>query len=98
MRKFLIIALILSLVLVGCTTPGSDNDTTNTLDSHLRGPSEDLSFQTDPTVLLEDETSEPVTSDTIETTSTVPDPTENRAKETEPAGSTEGTTQTQPPQ
>ena len=98
MRKLLIIALILSLVLVGCTTPDSDSDTTNTLDSHLSGPSEDWSSQTDPTVLLENETPGPVTSDPTEAPPTVSDPTENSAKEIEPTGSTEGTTQTQPPQ
>ena len=98
MRKFLIIALILSMVLVGCTTPGLDCDTTNTPDLHLNEYSEDQSSQTDPTVSLDDENSGPVTSDLTEVTPTVPDSTENGTAGTEPAGFEESTTQTQPPQ
>ena len=98
MRKLLIIALILSLTLVGCTTPDPDCDTTNTTDLHLSEYSEDQSFQTDSSVSLEDENSGPVTSDPTEVTPTVPDSTGKSAEGTEPAGSTESTTQTQLPQ
>lgn len=98
MRKLLIIALILSMVLVGCTTSDLDCDTTNTPDLHLNEYSEDQSSQTDPTVSLDDENSGPVTSDLTEVTPTVPDSTENGTAGTEPAGSEESTTQTQPPQ
>ena len=96
MRKLLIIALILSLALVGCTTPDQDCATTNTPDLHLNEYSEDQSSQTDPSVSLDDENLGPVTSDPTEVTPTVPDSTENGTARTEPAGSTESTTQTQP--
>ena len=98
MRKLLIIALILSLVLVGCATPDLDCDTTNTHDLQLSEHSEDQSSQTDPTDCLEDESSVPVTSDPTEATLTVPDSTGKSTEGTEPVGSTGGTTQTQPPQ
>ncbi|MBQ7767423.1 MAG: hypothetical protein IJ403_00900 [Oscillospiraceae bacterium] len=98
MRKLLIVVLILSLVLVGCTTLDSDCDTTNTPDLHESTPVKDQSSQTDPTVSLEDEPSVPVTSDSTEATLTVPDSTGKSTEGTEPAGFTESTTQTQPPQ
>ena len=98
MRKILIIALILSMVLVGCTTPDLDCDTTNIPDLQLSEQSEDQSSQTDPTVSLDDENLGSVTSDPTEAISTVPDSTENSTEETGPAGSKESATQTQPPQ
>ena len=82
MRKLLIVVLILSLVLVGCTTLDSDCDTTNTPDLHLGETFEDQSSQTDPTESLESAASGPMTSDPAPTTPTVPDPSENSTDET----------------
>ena len=87
MRKLLIIALILSLLLVGCTTPDSDSDTPNTIDSHLNETSKDWLSQTDSSVPLEGENSGPAISDLTPTTPTVPDSSENSTEETKPAGS-----------
>ena len=87
MRKLLIIALILSLLLVGCTTPDSDSDTPNTIDSHLNETSKDWLSQTDSSVPLEGENSGPAISDLTPTTPTVPDSSENSTEETTPAGS-----------
>lgn len=98
MRKFIIITLILSFVLVGCTTPDSDRNTTDTPSLHESTPAKDQPSQIDPTDYLEDENSGPVTSDSTEAIPTVPDSTEDSAEMIEPTGSTEGTTQTQPPQ
>ena len=63
MRKFLIIALILSLVLVGCAAPDSDPTASSAPDLNQSTPSESTSSQTDPTDTLEGITSGPVTSD-----------------------------------
>ena len=98
MRKLIIVALILSLVLVGCTTPDLDYDTTNTHDPRMSETSKVWSSQTDPTDYLEGENLGPVTSDPTEATLAVPDSTENDTDGTELAGSKESTTQTQPPQ
>ena len=100
MRKFLIITLILSLLLVGCTTPDSDSDTPNTFDSHLGVSSEDWLSQTDSSVPLEGENSGPAISDLTTTTPTVPDSSENSTEETTPAGSADEIvpTETQSPQ
>ena len=87
MRKFLIVTLILSLLLVGCTTPDSDSDTPNTFDSHLGESSEDWLSQTDPTDTLGSENSGPVRSDLTPTTPTVPDSSGNSTEGTKPAGS-----------
>ena len=100
MRKFLIITLILSLLLVGCTTPDSHSDTPNTFDSHLEESSEDWLSQTDSSVPLEGENSGPAISDLTPTTPTVPDSSENSNEETTPAGSADEIvpTETQSPQ
>ena len=87
MRKLLIIALILSLLLVGCTTPDSDSDTPNTIDSHLNETSKDWLSQTDPTDTLGSENSGPAISDLMPTTPTVPDSSGNSTEGTKPAGS-----------
>ena len=100
MRKLLIIALILSLLLVGCTTPDSDSDTPNTIDAHLNETSKDWLSQTDPTDTLGSENSGPAISDLMPTTPTVPDSSENSTEETTPAGSADEIvpTETQSPQ
>ena len=87
MRKLLIIALILSLLLVGCTTPDSDSDTPNTFDSHLGESSEDWLSQTDSTDTLGSENSGPAISYLTPTTPTVLDPSGNSTEGTKPAGS-----------
>ena len=87
MRKLLIIALILSLLLVGCTTPDSDSDTSNTIDSHLNETSKDWLSQTDPTDTLGSENSGPAISDLTPTTPTVPDSSGNSTEGTKTAGS-----------
>ena len=83
MRKFIIITLILSLVLVGCTTPDLDRNTVNAPDLHLGETFEDWSSQTDPNESLESAASGPMTSDPAPTTPTVPDPSENSTDETD---------------
>ncbi len=83
MRKFIIITLILSVVLVGCTAPDSGMNTMNTPDLYQSTPYEDWSSQTDPTVFLEGTISGPVTSDPVQATPTVPDPSENSTDETQ---------------
>ena len=100
MRKFLIITLILSLLLVGCTTLDSHSDTPNTFDSHLEESSEDWLSQTDSSVPLEGENSGPAISDLTPTTPTVPDSSENSTEETTPAGSADAPVpiETQSPQ
>ena len=100
MRKFIIITLILSFVLVGCTTPDLDRNTVNTPDLHLGETFEDWSSQTDPTKSLESAASGPMTSDPAPTTPTVLDPSENSTDETNtPQQATEiPTTPTTPPE
>ena len=100
MRKLLIIALILSLLLVGCTTPDSDSDIPITADSHLGETSETWLSQTDSSVPREGENLGPAISDPTSTTSTVPDSSKNSTEETTPAGSTDEIvpTETQSPQ
>ena len=83
MRKFIIITLILSLVLVGCTTPDLDRNTVNAPDLHLGETFEDWSSQTDPNESLESAASGPMTSDPAPTTPTVPNPSENSTDETD---------------
>ena len=73
MRKLLIIALSLSLVLVGCTTQDPDRNTTDVPSLHESTPVKDQSSQTDPTDCLVGENSGPVASDLTEAISTVPD-------------------------
>ena len=87
MRKLLIIALILSLLLVGCTTPDSDSDTPNTIDAHLNETSKDWLSQTDPTDTLGSENSGSALSEPTSTTPTVPDSSGNSTEWTKPAGS-----------
>lgn len=82
MRKLLIFALILSLVLVGCTALDSGGDTANAPDFLQTATSEDQSSQTDPTESLESAASGPATSDPAPSTPTVPDPSENSTDET----------------
>ena len=82
MRKFIIIILILSFVLVGCTTPDLDRNTVNAPDLHLGETFEDQSSQTDPTESLESAASGPMTSDSTPSTPTVPDPSKNSTDET----------------
>ena len=82
MRKFIIITLILSFVLVGCTTPDLDRNTVNAPDLHLGETFEDQSSQTDPTESLESAASGSATSDPAPSTPTVPDPSENSTDET----------------
>lgn len=82
MRKFIIIILILSFVLVGCTTPDLDRNTVNAPDLHLGEIFEDWSSQTDPNESLESAASGPMTSDPTPSTPTVPDPSENSTDET----------------
>lgn len=82
MRKLIIIALVLGLVLVGYTAPNSDRNTVNAPDLHLGETFEDQSSQTDPTESLESAASGPMTSDPSPSTPTVPDPSENSTDET----------------
>ena len=82
MRKFIIIILILSFVLVGCTTPDLDRNTVNAPDLHLGETFEDWSSQTDPNESLESAASGPMTSDSTPSTLTVPDPSKNSTDET----------------
>ena len=82
MRKFIIIILILSFVLVGCTTPDLDRNTVNAPDLHLGETFEDWSSQTDPNESLESAASGPMTSDSTPSTPTVPDPPKNSTDET----------------
>ncbi|MBQ8796970.1 MAG: hypothetical protein IJZ56_02110 [Oscillospiraceae bacterium] len=82
MRKLIIIALVLSLVLIGCTAPNSDRNTVNAPDLHLSETFEDQSSQTDPTESLKSPASGPMTSDPAPTTPTVLDPSKNSTDET----------------
>ena len=100
MKKLIIIALVLSLVLVGCTAPNSDRNTVNAPDLHLGETYEDQSSHTDPTETPEGDASGPMTLDPATTTPTVPDPSENNTDETNaPQQATEiPTTPTTPPE
>ena len=82
MRKFIIIILILSFVLVGCTTPDLDRNTVNAPDLHLGETFEDWSSQTDPNESLESAALGPMTSDSTPSTPTVPDLSKNSTDET----------------
>ena len=86
MRKLVIITLILSLVLVGCTVQDPDKSTTNTPDINLSETSKDQASHTDPTDSLEGTTLGLVTSDSTLPTPTVPDPSENSTEGTEQVG------------
>ena len=101
MKKLIVILLILSLVLVGCTAPDSDPSASSSPDLHQSAPSESTSSQTDPTDNLEGTNSGPGPSATTSTNPSVPDPSENGTEGTEgskPAGATEGTDPTDPTQ
>lgn len=100
MKILIIIALVLSLVLVGCTAPNSDRTTVNASDLHLGETYEDQSSHTDPTEAPEGDASGPMTSDPATTTPTVPDPSENNTDETNaPQQATEiPTTPSTPPE
>ena len=101
MKKLIALLLVLSLVLVGCTTPDSDSTASSGPDLHQSAPSESTSSQTDPTDNLEGTNSGPGPSATTSTSPSVPDPSENGTEGTEgskPAGSTEGTDPTDPTQ
>ena len=100
MRKLVIITLILSLVLVGCTIRDSDKNTTNTPDLNISETSKDQATHTDPSDSIEGITSGPVTSDSTLPTPTVLDPSENSTEGTEPAGAVGETdsAETQSPQ
>ena len=98
MKKLIAILLILSLVLVGCTAPDSDNTTPSGPDLHQSAPSEDSSSQTDPTTTLDDVVTTLGPTDPPATTPSAPDSNKNETNGTEgdgPAGSTEGTTPTE---
>ena len=100
MRKLVIITLILSLVLVGCTIRDSDKNTTNTPDLNISETSKDQATHTDPSDSIEGITSGPVTSDSTLPTPTALDPSENSTEGTEPAGAVGETdsAETQSPQ
>ena len=100
MRKLIIIALILSLVMVGCTAPNSDRNTVNAPDLHLGETFEDQASQTEPTASLESAASGPMISDPTPTKPTVPDPSKNSTDEINaPQQATETpTTPTTPPE
>lgn len=100
MCKVVIVVLILSLVLVGCTTPDWDSNTANVPDLGMMKATEDQFSHTDPNDTLEGTISGQVTSDPTVPTSTVPEPSENSTEGTEPAGSVDETdsAETQSPQ
>ena len=101
MKRLIAILLILSLVLVGCTTPDSDSTASSVPDLTYSAPSEDQSSQTDPTDNMEGGNSGPATSDPTSSTPSVSDPSQNGNESTEgskPTGSTEGTDPTDPTQ
>ena len=100
MRKVVIVVLILSLVLVGCTTPDWDSNTANVPDLGMMKATEDQFSHTDPNDTLEGTISGQVTSDPTVPTSTVPEPSENSTEGTEPTGSVDETdsAETQSPQ
>ena len=100
MRKVVIVVLILSLVLVGCTTPDWDSNTANVPDLGMMKATEDQFSHTDPNDTLEGAVSGPVISDSTSPTSAVPDSSEKCTEGTEPAGYVDETnsTETQSPQ
>lgn len=100
MRKLVIIALVLNLVLVGCTGQGAAKNTTNAPDPDIGETFEGGSSHTDPSDSMEGITSGQVTSDSTPSTPTVLDPSEDSTEGTEPAGSVGETdsTETQSPQ
>ena len=100
MCKVVIVVLILSLVLVGCTTPDWDSNTANVPDLGMMKATEDQFSHTDPNDTLEGTISGQVTSDPTVPTSTVPEPSENSTEGTEPTGSVDETdsAETQSPQ
>ena len=100
MRKLVIITLIVSLVLVGCTAPDAAKNTKNAPDPDIGENFEGWSSHTDPSVSMEGITSGLVTSDPTMPTSTAPDPSENNTEGNEPAGSVGETdsAETQSPQ
>ena len=73
MRKAMIIVLILSLVLLGCTAPDWDSNTVNDPDLYIGETSEDWFSRTDPVVAAEDSVQGPVTSEPAPTEPTAPD-------------------------
>ena len=91
MRKLVIIALILSLVLIGCTAPESAENTTITPNLYLSESFEDCTSHTDPSASLEGTTSGHVKSDPTLPISIVPDPSEKSTEGTVPAGSVDET-------
>lgn len=100
MRKLVIIALVLNLVLVGCTGQGAAKNTKNAPDPDIGETFEAWSSHTDPSDSMEGITSGLVTSDPTMPTSTAPDPSENNTEGNEPAGSVGETdsAETQSPQ
>lgn len=100
MRKLVIITLIVSLVLVGCTAPDAAENTIIAHDLYISETFENLSSHTDPSDSMEGIISDPETSDPTMPTSTVPDPFENSTEGNEPAGSLSETdsAETQSPQ
>ena len=96
MKKLIAIILLMSLVLVGCTTPDSDPTASSGPELQQGAPTEGTFSQTDPTDAQEGTRPGPVTSDPTSTNPSVPDSTENSTEGTEPAGPTEGTTPTEP--
>ena len=100
MRKLVIIALVLNLVLVGCTGQGAAKNTTNAPDPDIGETFEGWSSHTDPSDSMEGITSGLVTSDPTMPTSTAPDPSENNTEGNESAGSVGETdsAETQSPQ
>jgi len=101
MKKLIATVLVLSMVLVGCTTPDSDTTASSGPDLQQGAPTEDQSSQTDPTDSLEGGNSGPATSDPTSSTPGVSDSSENGTEGTEgskPTGSTEGTDPTDPTQ
>ena len=100
MRKLIIITLILSLVLVGCTGQDATTNTTNTPNPDIGETSEGWSSHTDPSDSMEGITSGQVTSDSTPSTPTVLGPSEDSTEGSELAGYVDETdsTETQSPQ
>ena len=100
MHKLVIIALVLNLVLVGCTGQGAAKNTTNAPNPDIGETFDGWSSHTDPSASMGGITSGPVISDSTPSTPTVPDPSEDSTEGTEPAGSVGETdsAETQSPQ